>query len=148
MNIINIKDLNDERLSLYAKLSENQLRRYFEPEPGVFVAESPNVIERALNAGYEPLSFLVETEAIDKEAGVILEKVSKIYGKEKAEEIPVKDLYYGGSGQSHQCRRYLPVGSGAWYGCGASDPWMRGSFIQKSSEGEHGNGFSDSLDYP
>ncbi|WP_173472130.1 TrmH family RNA methyltransferase [Eubacterium ruminantium] len=89
MNIINIKDLNDERLSLYAQLSENQLRRYFEPEPGVFVAESPNVIERALNAGYEPLSFLVETEAIDKEAGVILEKVSKIYGKEKAEEIPV-----------------------------------------------------------
>lgn len=55
-NIIEIQDLSDPALSMYRCISEVQLLRYFEPEPGVFIAESPKVIRRALDAGYEPIS--------------------------------------------------------------------------------------------
>lgn len=56
-NIIEINDITAPELDVYARTSEVQLLRYYEPEPGLFIAESPKVIERALNAGYEPLSF-------------------------------------------------------------------------------------------
>ena len=55
-----IKDFAAPELDVYARTSEVQLLRYYEPEPGIFIAESPKVIERALNAGYQPISFLVE----------------------------------------------------------------------------------------
>lgn len=45
-------------LDVYARLSEPQLLHYYEPQPGLFLAESTRVIERALDAGYEPVSFL------------------------------------------------------------------------------------------
>ena len=45
-------------IDVYARLSEPQLLHYYEPQPGLFLAESPRVIERALDAGYEPVSFL------------------------------------------------------------------------------------------
>ena len=54
-----IDDLNSPELDIYIRLNENQLRRAYEPAPGLFIAESPKVIERALDAGYEPVSFLV-----------------------------------------------------------------------------------------
>ena len=59
--IIPIMDFMAPELDVYARLSENQLYHLYEPDAGIFIAESPNVIERALNAGYEPLSFLAET---------------------------------------------------------------------------------------
>ena len=59
-NIIEINDFNAPELDIYARTSEVQLRRYNEPFPGLFIAESPKVIERACSAGYEPVSFLVE----------------------------------------------------------------------------------------
>lgn len=65
-NIRNITDFGDPQLDVYARLSEVQLLRYWEPEPGIFIAESPKVIERAIYAGYEPLSFLVEQGYIDR----------------------------------------------------------------------------------
>ena len=58
--IVKINDLNTPELDVYARLSEVQLLRYYEPNPGIFIAESPKVIDRALNAGYAPLSFLME----------------------------------------------------------------------------------------
>lgn len=59
-NIIRIQDFHHTDLDIYARLSENGLYRYNEPAPGIFIAESPKVITRALNAGYEPISFLCE----------------------------------------------------------------------------------------
>ena len=59
-NIITIHDLNIEELNIYTKLNEVQLLRYYEPKEGIFIAESPNVIARALAAGYEPLSILMD----------------------------------------------------------------------------------------
>ena len=51
-NIIEINDITVPELDVYARTSEVQLLRYYEPKPGLFIAESPKVIERALNAGY------------------------------------------------------------------------------------------------
>ena len=72
MNIIKITDFNATELDFYARLSEAQLSHYYEPETGLFIAESPKVIERGLNAGYEPISMLVEEKHITTQAeGVI-----------------------------------------------------------------------------
>ncbi len=59
-------------LDVYARMSEVQLLNREHPEEGIFIAESPKVIERALNAGYEPLSFLLETKHMEAEAKPIL----------------------------------------------------------------------------
>ena len=58
--MIKITDFNMPELDIYARYPEVQLRRLFEPEPGIFLAETSTVITRALAAGYEPVSFLVE----------------------------------------------------------------------------------------
>lgn len=77
-NRIEISDFTAPELDVYARTSEVQLLRYYEPDPGLFIAESPKVIERALKAGYEPLSFLVEHKDLDGEAGEILARYPEI----------------------------------------------------------------------
>ncbi len=77
-NIIEITDLSAPELQVYAELSETQLRHYYEPEPGLFIAESPKVIERALNAGYVPESMLLEKKHIEGEAKHLLERCGDI----------------------------------------------------------------------
>lgn len=59
VEVVRIDSLEDERLQAYTKLTERELRCVLEPQKGIFIAESAKVIERALNAGYEPLSFLL-----------------------------------------------------------------------------------------
>lgn len=70
--IMYITDFSAPELDIYARLSESQLLHYYEPDAGIFIAESPKVIGRALDAGYEPLSFLVETRHIEGEAREVL----------------------------------------------------------------------------
>ena len=60
-----ITDLTAPELDLFSRYSESQLFHINEPNPGIFIAESPNVIERALNAGYEPLAVLIEEKQAD-----------------------------------------------------------------------------------
>ena len=60
MRLIDITDFQDPALDVYARISEGQLLNRAEPEKGMFIAESPKVIRRALQAGYQPVSFLVE----------------------------------------------------------------------------------------
>ena len=67
-NIIEITDFEAPELDVYARYSEVQLLRIHEPKPGIFIAESPKVIERALDAGYEPISMLVEHRHIETQA--------------------------------------------------------------------------------
>ena len=74
--IIEITDLADPALDPYARLTENQLRNKLEPEKGVFIAESPKVIARALDAGYTPLSLLMEPAKIDGPARGILARIA------------------------------------------------------------------------
>ena len=73
-HLIKVSDISIPELLVYSKLSEHQLKHFYEPEAGIFIAESPNVILRALNAGYLPESMLVETGHIYGEAREALEK--------------------------------------------------------------------------
>ena len=63
-NIKEIKDFGALQLDVYARLSEGQLLNRHEPEKGLFIAESPKVIERALDAGCVPVSIFVEKRHI------------------------------------------------------------------------------------
>ena len=72
-----IRDFRAPELDLYARLSETELLRLHEPERGVFIAESPKVIERALQAGCVPISVLCE-ERHAEEAGMLLGKYGEI----------------------------------------------------------------------
>ena len=71
-NIIEITDFSASELDVYARLTENQLVNREHPEQGMFIAESPLVIERALNAGYIPVSFLLEKKHINGQARELL----------------------------------------------------------------------------
>jgi tRNA G18 (ribose-2'-O)-methylase SpoU len=70
--IIEITDLSLPELDVFARLTEAQLRNRLEPEKGMFIAESPKVIDRALDAGYEPVALLMERDKIDGQAAAIL----------------------------------------------------------------------------
>ncbi|MBQ8821608.1 MAG: RNA methyltransferase [Lachnospiraceae bacterium] len=75
---IEITDFNAKELDIYARLNENQLLHYYEPHGGLFIAESPKVIERALNAGYEPESFLIAGQHINEETLAIINRYENI----------------------------------------------------------------------
>ncbi|MCH5345142.1 MAG: RNA methyltransferase [Acetatifactor sp.] len=77
-NIIEINDLTLPEIKLYSCTSEIPLLRYFEPEPGIFIAESPNVISRALNAGYEPISILIDRKKVAALADNLMERCGDI----------------------------------------------------------------------
>ena len=77
-NIIEITDFDAPELDAYARLTERQLLNRDNPEKGLFIAESPKVIERALNAGYVPVSLLLEKKHITGEAKEIILRCSDI----------------------------------------------------------------------
>lgn len=72
--IIEITNFKLPELDVYARLKESQLLHFNEPNPGIFIAESPKVIERALNAGYQPISFLIEKKEIGAQAEEIFSR--------------------------------------------------------------------------
>lgn len=77
-NLIEITDFSAPELDIYARLSENQLFHYHEPDPGLFIAESPKVIMRALDAGFTPVSLLSERKHIEGEAGEVIARCGDI----------------------------------------------------------------------
>ena len=89
MNLIEITDINAPELDIFARVTEPQLRGYYGDEPGIFLAETGNVILRALEAGYEPVSMLVERARLDIEAAPVFEAIEKLCGKDKLDSIPV-----------------------------------------------------------
>lgn len=76
--IIEINDLSIPELQPYTSMAEVQLLRYYEPDLGIFIAESPKVIRTALESGYEPLSLLAERKYITCQASDIIEKCADI----------------------------------------------------------------------
>ena len=84
MNLIDIRDFNAPEMDIFARATERQLR-----EDGMFLAESANVSLRALEAGYEPVSMLVENGRLDVESGPVIDAVEKYFGKEKINSIPI-----------------------------------------------------------
>lgn len=76
--IFEITDLKSPELDIYARLSEVQLLHYYEPHGGIFIAESPKVIDRALDFGCEPLSILIDRKQIEGEMKVIISRCGEI----------------------------------------------------------------------
>ncbi len=77
-NIIEITDFEAPELDIYARLTEVQLLNRHEPEKGIFIAESPKVIERALDAGCVPVSCLVERKHIEGQAKDIIARCGDV----------------------------------------------------------------------
>ena len=81
---IEITNFADPALDVYARLTEAQLMNRFDPKSAMFIAESPKVIHRALDAGYVPVSMLMERKDIDGSAAEIIARCP---------EIPVYTLF-------------------------------------------------------
>ena len=77
-NIIEITDFQAPELDIYARLSKGQLLNRHEPEKGIFIAESPKVIERALDAGCIPISLLMEKRHIETQGREIIQRCKDI----------------------------------------------------------------------
>lgn len=73
-----ITDITASELDVYARTPEVQLLRFFEPGPGIFIAESPKVVLRALDGGYEPVSVLAEKGQIEGEAEEVIRRCGDI----------------------------------------------------------------------
>jgi tRNA G18 (ribose-2'-O)-methylase SpoU len=76
--IVTLQSLDDPALDVYARLTEAQIRNRLEPEKGVFIAESPKVIRLALDAWYEPVSFLMEQKHIEGDAKDLLSRCENV----------------------------------------------------------------------
>ena len=92
-NIIEITDFAAPELDIYARLTEGQLLNRHEPDKGIFIAESPKVIERALDAGCVPISMLMEKKHVERQAREIIRRCG---------DIPVYAAYNGCSGCPHE----------------------------------------------
>lgn len=77
-NIIEITDIAAPELDMFARLTEAQLRNRLEPEKGIFVAESPKVISVALDAGFKPVSLLMERRHINGDGKAIINRCGDI----------------------------------------------------------------------
>lgn len=76
--IIKIEDFSDPRLDLFVRLTGAQLRSKLEPEKGIFIAESPTVIEVALDSGCEPVALLTDERLINGSVEKIIERCSGV----------------------------------------------------------------------
>ena len=150
-NIIKITDLNIPELDIYARLTESQLLHYYEPNGGLFIAESPKVVIRALGAGCEPVSVLVEDKDIEGEAMEALAKCGDIpvytapfqdrlqadqrnalCHEETGTSFHERDMpgcqknsYSGKCHEPYQCRSDFPVGSSTEYGWDHTDKGLQ-----------------------
>ena len=77
-NIIHINDFSNPDLDVYVRLTGAQLRNKLEPEKGIFIAESPTVIEVAINSGCEPISMLTDERLLGGAVEEIIKKVGDI----------------------------------------------------------------------
>lgn len=77
-SLIEVTDLSCPELDVFARLTEAQLRSRIEPEKGIFIAESPKVIEQALNAGCRPVSLLMERRHIEGQAKPIIDRCGDV----------------------------------------------------------------------
>lgn len=105
MAIIQITDFSDPQLDVYARLNEGQLLHFYEPQEGIFIAESKRVIQTALDEGYEPISFLVEDRHIQTQAADILAQYPKLPTYTASYEV-LKQLTGFGMARGMLCAMY------------------------------------------
>ena len=175
-NIIEITDFQIPELDIYARLNEAQLLHLYEPENGIFIAESPKVIERALDAGYEPVSALVEQRHIDGQARGILSRLHTVPVYTAAYDVLTQlisahpgyvmrhaapsftectgNMYCvrqncgpGKCCQSYKYRCYLPQCRCIGHGCRAAHSRLQRSVIPAGHQSQYGNRLSDTMDF-
>ena len=88
MKITEITNYSDKALDVYARLTGNQLKSRLDPKGAVIIAESPTVIDVALNAGLEPISLLTDTRLVNSAVSKIIERLDT-YAQEHGTEIPI-----------------------------------------------------------
>ena len=174
-NIIPITDFSAPELDVYARLSEIQLYHYREPDYGIFIAESPKVIERALDQGYVPVSMLVEEKDVDGQASQIigrcqdipvytasLDVLTQLVGFHltrgilcamRRRELPAVSEVCAHARRIAVLERIMnPTNVGAIFragdGCRGFDALLYQSPIPPRHPGQHGNRLPDSLDIP
>ena len=169
-DIREIADFSAPELDIFARLRDSQLANWECAEQGIFIAESPKVIARALQSGYEPISFLMERRHVENQAKPLLERCPEVPVFTAEEPVLAQmtgfhltrgpDAAPGGAGvrkcpaggglgagdESHQCRRHLPLGGSPGHGRGAFDAGVQRPAVPPQHTGEHGNGVSDPLD--
>ena len=173
--IIEITDLNFPELDVYARLTEAQLRTRMETERGVFIAESPKVIELALNAGCVPLSFLMERRHLQGQGAPLMERcpgipvytadrdvLASLTGyaltrgilcamqrpelqKAEASRWFAADCCTGRHCGLHQYGRDFPLGCRPWYGCSPAHSHLLRSAVPPGGTGQHGYHLSGTL---
>lgn len=80
VRLIQVSGLEDPALDIFTRLSEVQLKRLYEPHGGLFIAESPKVVMRALDAGCEPVALLLEDRHVQGEAAEVLDRCDRAAG--------------------------------------------------------------------
>ena len=172
-DFVEITDFQDPELDVFARLTEAQLLNRFEPKKGMFIAESPKVIQRALAAGCKPSKLLVERSHCNQEAMEAIEAcgdvpvytaplpvLTQLTGFQltrgmlcamyrpalvKPEQVLQGARRVGECDESHQSGGDFPLGGGAEHGCGAAHPCLYGSAVPPLCPGEHGHGVSGAL---
>ena len=174
-NVIEITDFAAPELDVYARLTQAQLRSRLEPEKGIFIAESPKVIARALDAGYQPISFLMERKQITGPASEVLARCGNapVYTADRAmlaqltgfeltravRDAPSPAAHGGGSlpqcppgGRAgrhcgfHQHRGHLPQCCRVEHGRGARHSLLLRSAVPPGRSGQHGHRVPGALD--
>ena len=151
-----ITDLTAPELDIYARLTQAQLRNRLEPEKGIFIAESPKVIARALDAGYQPLSLLMERKQITGPAQEILTRCGDVpvYTADRESCAP-----HGGAGlrpcppggcagrhrRFHQRGCHLPQRCRAEHGRSAHYPLLLRPAVPPRGAGKHGHRVSGAV---
>ena len=166
--LIEIDDYKAPELDVFTRLDEPQLRHYYEPDGGLFLAESLRVIELALDAGYRPAAMLLEDKTAKSQAADVLARVGDIpvytASKEVMNQIPGFNITRGALCAMHRPpdrtaqevlrahgyfhgkrRRDYPVGRGTWHRRRAADARLQRSAVQTGTAREHGDVFADSL---
>lgn len=106
MAVIRIKALDEAGVEVFGTLTEAQLRNRLEPDKGIFIAESPKVIERALDAGCVPMSFLMEKKHVETQAKDILARCDKLQSRD-IKQTDKMEVENGNSNMSAE--REIPV---------------------------------------
>ena len=149
-DIREITDLSAPELDIYARLSEGQLLHYYEPDTGLFIAESPKVISRALDAGYEPVSLLMEPEHVEGEAREVVSRCGGIpvYTAEARILTELTGFQLTRGVLCAMRRRRLPdAASLPGHGRGAPDAGMQRSPVPAGRTGQHGHSVPGALDF-
>lgn len=156
MRFIHLDSIDDERVAAYVNLTEIQLRNRLEPSKGLFIAESPKVIDRALAAGREPISLLVEESWIDGMSGMF-DVIEKRWGDDipvyvaSPEQLKRLTGYRLHRGALAAMKRWsLPsveeVCRGARRGCGARHSVLWRPVVPARGTRVHGHGVPSAVD--